>query len=258
MQCFPQLLTGASSQYPIRKRRSIRTVRNQCPDGREIKLADPAAESVEWELVFLEITDTEIATLLQFFHDTEGRLGSFTFLDPADNLCAWSEKFDEAVWQKDPLLQVGGDVPDPFGTSRAWLIVNPGAAPLSMRQTLNVPASFYYSFSLWVRSGLTNQVALFRGSESAVCKVGAEWQRLVFAGSSLNGVEPIAFGLDIPPGGAVDVFGAQVEAQIGASGYKPTTSRAGVYPNARFLDDALALTTLGPGRHGCVVRIRAS
>src|SRR5207244_9174402 len=95
MQCFPQLLTGASSQYPIQKRNSTRTIRNRCLDGREIKLADPAGSSIEWQLTFQELVDAEIASLLGFFVGTEGSLGTFTFLDPTDNLLAWSERSEE-------------------------------------------------------------------------------------------------------------------------------------------------------------------
>src|SRR6266498_3486114 len=106
MQCFPQLLTGASSQFPIQKRNDTRTVRNLCWDGREIKLADPAWTSIEWQLTFREMVDSEIASLLEFFVGAEVTLGTFTFLDPTYNFLAWSEKFDEAAWQKYALLWV--------------------------------------------------------------------------------------------------------------------------------------------------------
>src|SRR5437870_5540578 len=102
MPCFPQLLTGASSQYPLRKRSAYRTVRNLCLDGREVKLADPAATTIDWALTFQELIDDEITGLRDFFVRMEGSLGTFTFLDPTDNLLAWSEEFDEAPWQKDP------------------------------------------------------------------------------------------------------------------------------------------------------------
>lgn len=66
MACFPQLLTGATSQYPIRKRTAYRTIRNLCLDGREIKLADPAASTIGWTLTFQELVDDEIAALRDF------------------------------------------------------------------------------------------------------------------------------------------------------------------------------------------------
>src|SRR5690242_7336657 len=120
MSCFPQLLTGASSQYPIRKRSVCRTVRNQCMDGREIKLADAAGSSIEWMLTFQELIDEEIAALRDFFLSMEGSLNSFLFLDPTDNLLTWSEAFDQDAWQKDPLLELSGGRSDPSGGSNAF------------------------------------------------------------------------------------------------------------------------------------------
>jgi hypothetical protein len=46
----------------------------------------------------------------------------------------------------------------------------------------------------------------------------------------------------------------QVEAQAGASQYKPSTA-GGVYTNARLANDSLAVTTTGPGQHACTVNI---
>jgi hypothetical protein len=256
MSCFPQLLTGASGQYPIRKRSSLRTIRNQCLDGREIKVVDAAASSIDWQLTFQELIDDEMASLRDFFVSMEGSLGSFTFLDPTDNLLAWSEKFDEPVWQADPLLQVGGGAADPFGTALAFHIINSAGAPLRLRQTLNVPGGYYYSLSLWARSDQPGAVTLLRGGEINTRATGQTWSRLTFASASMNSDETVVFGIELAPEASVDLFGAQVEAQIGASLYKKTTSAGGIYSGTRFGDDGLGFSTLGPGRHGCVIHLR--
>ena len=65
------------------------------------------------------------------------------------------------------------------------------------------------------------------------------------------------FGVEIGAGQSVDLFGMQAEAQPGASGYKQTFSKCGLYPRARFLDDTLSLTTEGPDQHACRIRIHA-
>jgi hypothetical protein len=186
----------------------------------------------------------------------EGSLNTFTFLDPTDNLLAWSEKFDEAAWQKDPLLQLTGGVTDPLGATAAFHLANPAGAPLRLKQTLNVPGGYYYSLSVWARSGQAAGVTLLRGGETAACVVNSNWNRLVFASSSSNSDETVEFGIELAPGASVDLFGAQVEAQIGASAYKRTTSKGGTYPMTRFGDDGLVLSTIGPGRHGCLVHLR--
>src|SRR5207302_1485219 len=104
MLLFPQLMTGALCQFPLRKNRRTRTVSNRAADGSTIKLADPAAEVTEWQLEYSDLSDDEAAALRDFFASAEGTLNAFTFLDPAGNLLSWSEQLDAQVWQKDPLL----------------------------------------------------------------------------------------------------------------------------------------------------------
>lgn len=258
MQCFPQLLTGASSQYPIRKRLTTRTVRNQSLDGREIKLPDPAAFRIDWQLTFAELADDERAALEQFFFVMEGTLNTFTFLDPAGNLLAWSESFDQAAWQADPLLQLSGGAADPVGGTAAFRATNPTAAPLRLLQTLNVPGSYHYALSLWARADESASLTLHRGDRTAVAAVGPDWSRLVFAAASTSAADNTAFGFELPPGATVYVFGAQAEAQIGASGYQQTASTGGVYATTRFAGNSLAFTTTAPGRHGAVIHLRTN
>ena len=258
MQCFPQLQTGASGQYPIRKRRLERTIRNLSPDGREIKFADAGALTIEWQLNFEELTDAEKNAVEGFYQGMEGSLGTFTFLDPTDNLFAWSEKLDEAVWEKDPLLQITAGITDPLGTTRASRMVNSGGASQRLVQTLNVPASYFYCLSLYARSDAAGQVNLVRGAELGVREVQSQWSRLTFASASASTDNTAAFGIEIPAGGSTEIFGMQVEAQIGASLYKKTTSRGGVYASARFRNDELRVNTVGPGRHGCAIAIRTT
>src|SRR5664279_6021333 len=101
MPAYPQLGSGALTQFPVQKNRRVRTVVNRAADGRTIKLADPAAEQTEWLLTYTELSDEEAAALRAFFVTAEGALNGFTFLDPAGNLLASSEQLDNAAWQKD-------------------------------------------------------------------------------------------------------------------------------------------------------------
>jgi hypothetical protein len=75
------------------------------------------------------------------------------------------------------------------------------------------------------------------------------------AGRQSNQDDSISFGIALGPGTTVDVFGMQVEAQPGASLYKRTAEAGGVYPNARFRDDVMTITTIGPNRHSCEMDI---
>src|SRR2546425_7620820 len=108
MPFFPQLSSGAISQWPIQKRMVTRTIVNEAADGSRWKYADASAGAVRWALKFPAITDDEKNALTRFFQQAEGRLGSFGFLDPTENLLRWSEKLDEAVWESiGGLLTVG-------------------------------------------------------------------------------------------------------------------------------------------------------
>src|SRR6266700_4194504 len=145
MLYFPQLSTGAVAQYSIQKRRLTRTVVNEALSGARVKLSDPNVAAVEWTLDFEELSDDERDSLAELYGGVEGRLGDFTFLDPIDNLLLWSEKLDEAVWERNLLLQITAGVADPNGGTAANRIVNTGTAALAMEQTVNAPGWFQYA-----------------------------------------------------------------------------------------------------------------
>ncbi len=178
MLYFPQLSTGAVGQYPIQKRRLSRTVVNESWGGTRLKLADPDASAVEWILDFQTLTDGERDALEQLFGGVEGRLGDFTFLDPTDNLLCWSEKLDEAVWQRNLLLTITPAVADPNGGSFANRVSNSSGAALAIEQTVNVPGWLQYGFGVQARSDQSQQLTLVRSTaahtHSAAFSIGPD------------------------------------------------------------------------------------
>jgi len=262
MLYFPQLLTGATVQYPFVKQRGSRTAETTHLDGSVKRLPDPAGSTTRWQLQFTGLTEEERATLESFFAATEGRLLLFTFLDPADNLLLWSEDLSAAAWVRDPLLQTTAGTADPDGGSRAARIDNAGAAPQSIHQDIAAPAWFQYCFSFYVRSEVPTRFAVYRASgmteASMTVEAGTGWSRIQHSGSLESSEETIAFGIRVEAGASLHVYGLQVEAQPGASTYRKTTSRSGVHATARFDDDALSITADGPGSHSCPVRVVAA
>lgn len=252
---FPQLSSGAAGQFPVKRVRSARTVVNEACEGYQIKLADPGAAITEWHLSFDELSDQELAALEALFQAAEGRLTPFTFLDPADNLLAWSEQQNQAVWQADPLLALTGGVPDPVGGTAAYQIANSTASMLMLQQSINAPASLDYCLSLYARSDQSSRVWLVRGSATDARAISPQWTRLTSTGQLQDNADSISFGIALDPGSVVNIFGIQAEAQITASPYKQTAEMGGVYPNARFRDDTLTITTIGPSRHSCELDI---
>ncbi len=251
---FPQFGTGALCQFPVRKRRRRRTVVNASADGRVVKFADPAGEVTEWQLEYSNLTDAEALQLQQFFTAGEGSLNGFTFLDPAGNLLAWSDQLDNAVWQKAPLLTITGGVADPAGGTLAWRLANSGAGAQSIQQTLQAPGGYLYCLSVWIQASTASIVTLLAGSGQVQQAVGSEWHRLVAQGSGTSAAASISFGLELPAGAVVTVYGMQVEAQAGASTYQSSTT-GGVYEGARLSDDTLSITSTGVNRNACTINI---
>jgi hypothetical protein len=252
---FPQLSSGATGQFPISRQRLGRTVVNRSVQDYQVKLADPGATITDWRLSFEEMSDQELAALEALFQAVEGRLTPFTFLDPVDNLLAWSEQQSQAVWQADPLLTLTSGVADPLGGTSAYQVANPTAATLMLQQSINAPASLDYCLSLYARSDQSSQVGLVRGTATESQATGVQWTRLISAGRLQDTADSISFGIALNPGTTIDVFGLQAEAQTTASMYKQTAETGGVYPNARFRDDTLTITTVGPSRHSCELDI---
>jgi hypothetical protein len=250
MLIYPQLSTGALSQFPVRKRITMRTIANRASDGSSTKAADPAAAVTEWALSYSDLSDDEAAILGQFFTDAEGRLNGFTFLDPVGNLFASSGQLDAAVWEKDPLLTVSDGAEDPRGSGLAWRVQNSGGGAQSLAQTLSAPAGYVYCLSTYVLAAQATTVTLLAGSQRSDRRVTPQWNRITFTTTP----DAPRFGIEIPAGADIDVFGLQVEPQPSPSEYQATTN-GGVYENARLNDDAMNITATGYNRHSCTVNI---
>ena len=135
MLVFPQLSTGTTGQFPLLRTKTRRTVINALADGRTVRYADGFGE-VSWDLDLGELSSSEREAVEALFVASEGRLRSFTFLDPADNLLEQSEALTNAAWTKDPFLSVTAGIGDPLGTERATHLVN-GVSKYSMAPTKN-------------------------------------------------------------------------------------------------------------------------
>ena len=257
MLYFPQLASGATGQYPIQKRRLARTVINQLPDGHTVKFADAGAEQIEWQLTFQDLTDAEIAELQQFFATCEGQLNGFTFLDPLDNLLAWSESLSQTAWEASTLLQLTAGIDDPVGGTSATRIANPTGADLGVQQSVSAPGGLVYCFSAYIRSQNGAPISLFRqtadASDTLSYATRPTWKRITLSGGLSTAAVPIAVGITVPAGQSVDVYGFQLEPQPAASPYKSSYSANGVYSNAHFSQDAFAVTTAGPNRNQCTL-----
>src|SRR5258708_6961278 len=144
---YPQLTSGSVCQFPLKRRTTLRTVSNELPSGDNIRMSDPGAARVRWQLQYLGLTDGERTSIEQLFEAAEGRLTTFSFLDPTDNLLLWSEDYTKSVWTVDPLLQVTSGMAAAFGGTAAVQLTNTAQAAQSATQSIEGATSLRYCFS---------------------------------------------------------------------------------------------------------------
>lgn len=243
MRVFPQLGSNATSQFPISITRHYRTVINRISDGGTVLYSDAGARRRSWRVELQGLDETERAAVEDFFGTVEGRLLTFTYLDPFANLLESSEDFAAPVWVKGPSLSVVTGLADVFGGIGAAMISNPAPVAQTLVQARNIPAWFVYAASVYLKAPAATPVSLALtatgGSAAKEVTAGTEWKRVDLTGSPGSSDESVKLELEIPPGAEVTIFGAQLEAQPAASQYKRSASSSGVYEYARFLQDEI-------------------
>jgi len=259
MLYYPQLSSGSVCQFPLTRRTAIRTLTNDLLGGDGVRMADSGAGLVRWQLRYSNLTDGEWSSIEQLFGAAEGRLNTFTFLDPADNLLMWSEDWTKPQWTADPMLQFSGGLQDPFGGSNAMQITNASQTSQRVVQLTNAPGWFQYCYSIYLRSALPATLQLVMTTPGrdifTAIPVGSSWRRAVTAANPAAQQTSISFGLQLSGGIRIEAFGAQVEAQPAAGPYKKTTDHNGVYSATRFDSDCLQRTTDAPNQNSCVVNL---
>lgn len=247
---FPQLSSGAFAQYPIRKVSTIRTVKNILADGSMLVAADPGAGQLVWTLSYVNLPSTDRSALLSHFEACGGPLRAFTFLDPTDNLLAYSADLTQPVWITPTGVTIQAGLPDPFGGSGAFIVINTGAATQEMVQTLAAPVGFQYCFSVYAASAINGTCALIRTSPNAqetnVCQIAPNWTRISSSGVLNDTGTSLSVAISLAAGQNVTLYGPQLEPQFAPSRFRPTYSNAGVYPNAHWGVSELVFTAQAP------------
>lgn len=261
MPVFPQLQSGAMAQFPIAARRIVRTVVNEAADGRQFKYADQRFAKAEWDVRLNALSNDEWAQIENLYAETEGRLQTFTFLDPLDNLLRHSEDLAEDVWEAEPLLSLTANQPDPWGTLRAARLTNTASILRQIKQVVPAPGTYKYCLSAYARADQPTQlrIRLNAGPSYAdkFIDLDTAWQHIsLFAG--LDWTDPgVEASFALPAGASADLAGLQLEAQLAPSSYKKTGAASGIYANARFASDRLMQSTSDFDQHDTVIRITA-
>lgn len=217
---------------------------NELPDGSSIRLFDPDATTVSWELRYSGLSSAERDALSSFFVSTAGPLKSFLFLDPRGNLLKHSDDLTKSVWSVDGLLRVQLE-------NGVMHVTNTAQTASSFQQHVAVPGGYTFCGSAMVRAaaGTAVDVTAFlstpAGEKSSQFAVGAEWT--VVATSIVTDADSndAAFGLRFPAGAVAEVKNLQLEAQPGHSAYKRTAGVSGRFEETRFDQSSLTFRADG-------------
>src|SRR5690349_1701771 len=121
---FPQLVSGAIAQYPIRKIKSARTVKNVLSDGSMILYPDLDAGLLLWQLSYVNLSGEDLEAIQAHFNNFIGRFHAFTFIDPTDNMLLSSSDLTALVWQTSSLIEITPGARDPDGGFSAFTVTN--------------------------------------------------------------------------------------------------------------------------------------
>lgn len=248
---YPQLASGAMAQYPIKKTSVVRTVKNVLPDGSLILYTDINGAHRIWQLIYTDLDAADMQALQAHFAACAGPLRAFTFIDPTENMLVWSSDLTNASWQSTGLVRWQPGLADPDGGTAGLTATNTGQGNLEITQTLTVPASYQYCFSLYAMSAQPSEVVLTRRGqptieESTTFNVGAGWTRLISSGRLNDAGTQFTVAIALAAGQQVGLYGFQLEPQVSPSRYRPTSSVGGVYASAHWGVDQLTTDVEAP------------
>ncbi len=238
------------AQYPIRKTKLVRTIKNILPDGSMVLYSDPKAARMVWQLSYVDLSLVDLQAIQAHFIACVGPFHSFTFIDPTENMLLSSADLTAAAWQSSTLMTVISGTTDPEGGSGAFRITNGGQADQEISQMLQVPANFQYCLSLYAMSEEASTIKLIRRGtsveESSSFSTGPNWSRLVSSGRLDDPATNLTIAISVGAAQQVELYGVQLEAQLAPSRYRPTLQSGGVYPTAHWGVSELAVTAEAP------------
>ncbi len=259
---YPQLSTGALAQYPISKKRQVRTIRNVMRDGSVVSLPDSGASTLSWTLEYTGLSQADVSALKALFDACAGPYQPFTFLDPTGNALIWSSDLTNSAWQKSPQIAVVGNVMDPNGGVDAFDLTNNGQGFSDFAQAIAIPSNYQYCFSLWVLTQQNASLTLLRrgldAENQTVVDVDAGWTKVWSSGRLEDGGNLMTVGLRLAPGQSVSVFGPQLEPQTQSSPYRPTANLSAVLPQCFWAADELVIRADAPGSYSTLINLETA
>lgn len=224
----------------------------------------------EWNIPYTMLTESERATLEALQATVKGRYAAFTFLDPAGNLCQFSEDFTQAAWEKNAVsVTTAGGIGDPFGGTAASVVTSSGSN--GSIDTYVLPSGgasgFVLCGSVWVKAASAQNLLIgfidsgfgLLTSRTWTLAPGV-WTRIscqVTLATASNVRLLIGGGSTWGTGVALTLFGAQCVPMLGPGiGYVKTPGDYGLHSNVRFDSDSLKWTKTEFNQNSVTVTLR--
>ena len=257
MLVFPQLTTGAAALYPLTKQQLQRTVVNALADGTVVVYADPNAAIAGWQLRATGLMLAEWNAIETLFQATSGMSATFTLLDPVGNLLLQSEDFSAGAWTAGALVRTDGGGHRPIGDRTGDRAGECRTSDCRIGADTQRPRELSILFErLGAEYFGHGADADDRRTSAKTFAAGSQWSRVYLsADPSQMGATTVTFEAQVVAGGTVQLFGMQVEAQLGPSDYKLTGAVGGVYSNARFGSDQITVTAQGTDVYDTTIQI---
>lgn len=266
MAYFPQINSqGVMVQRPYAQQFSYNAVFVDNPNGRPYSFARrgggipgfSTAPLGKFDINLYTITDAEVEAVKAFFTSMEGRLNEFSFLDPAGNLCNYSEDFSNGLWTRTANSILSDTETDPFGGSRASMLI--GTTNSSIYQAV-LPAGNAQDFvlcgSVWAQANSANQtLSITIQRHTSPYTVWAtqmwslpqfEWVR-IYVGAVVGDNAPVRMTIGGNEWDAqiITLFGPQCVPMPGPGAYAKTPEGYGLHARCRFDTDTFTVTTKG-------------
>ena len=254
MLLYPQLLSGAVAQYPLRISREMANAFNLQEDGTRYLEVTTNPSTLRWQLTYKHLQRQEIDALETFFEATRGPLLTFIFLDPTGNLLNCSEDLSQPFWERSPQLAVSQIIGD---LSTSFELASTGGGVAVLSQIVPCPSKALLCFSLYARANQATQMTLAVWDTSnrtqKIFSVGADWKQYFV--SQIGSGQDAEKTLEVSLNGAspIQVSRISLNAQPAPASYVKTSQRSGIKPQTRFDQDTLLVTALGDDAFSCSV-----
>jgi hypothetical protein len=264
---FPQNSRGAMAQKQHQATASFETVKNALPTGRRFTYARRPTPLSAFTLGMSSISSGDRAIYEAFFATVDGRLRSFTYLDPNGNLVPASEDFSASSWTLAG-VSAGSAVTDPFGGTCAMSMASTGSDGIMYAPVLPSGGAigFWLCASVWAKApasgtklaiGFRSSSGANLGRASFDCPAN-DWTRIRYA-VQLVMSDPVYVqigGDSTWASRTINLFGAQVSPMRGPGAYAKTPGNLGMVTNCRFGTDSLEFRNIGNNEWSVDIQIQ--